>query len=149
MEKPDTNANDQEWDDLTYGFVAKLNETGGHDWEKLSPMEQELAALWKLEMDMYNGGFVQFFCNGGHPCYLHAIRCLANIGAAACLDIVTKQYAIIERLENDPRLEALWDIPKYLTKEEIDALGQLDQLYWENKDDIIGKTLKTYKVRIH
>ena len=54
---------DNKWFDFTSAYVEKLNAAGGSDWSILTPEEQELAALWKLEMDMYNGGFVQFFCN--------------------------------------------------------------------------------------
>ena len=65
MEQPPTNDGadlDKKWFDFTSQFVDKLS-NNENDWNALSEHEQELAALWKLEMDMYNGGFLQFFCN--------------------------------------------------------------------------------------
>lgn len=135
---------DKKWFDFTSAYVTKLNQSGGHDWDSLSEEEQELAALWKLEMDMYNGGFIQFFCNWGYDCYTYAVRCLTKLEAKECLDIITQQYGIIERLEDDERLEALWDIPKYLTEEEAKALDELDHRYWDNTDSIQEKTFQVY-----
>lgn len=135
---------DKKWFDFTSIYVNKLDEFGGQDWGQLSPEEQELAALWKLEMDMHNGGFIQFICNWGSACYGHAIRCLTKLNANQCLGIVTKQYSIVARLEDDKRIESLWDIPKYLTKKESTAIGKLDEKYWDNTDNIQEKTFKTY-----
>lgn len=59
---------DNKWFAFTMKFVDKLSENG-NNCNALSEKEQELAALWKLEMDMHNGGFIQFFCNWGYKCY--------------------------------------------------------------------------------
>ncbi|WP_313640159.1 DUF4375 domain-containing protein [Paenibacillus sp.] len=48
------------WFDYAEAFVQKKNAS---DWNTLTPQEQEIAALWLLEADVYNGGFVQFFCS--------------------------------------------------------------------------------------
>lgn len=50
------------WDDYSIEFNSKLVECNG-DWSKLDKDEQEIAALWKLFVDINNGGFIQFFCN--------------------------------------------------------------------------------------
>ena len=132
------------WFDFTIKFAKKLSENG-ENWDALSEEEQELAALWKLEVDMYNGGFIQFFCNWGYVCYLHAIRSLTRLKAEQALSIVQQQYQIIQRLENDNRLEKLWDIPKYLTDEEHTKISEeLDKQYWDNTDNIIEKTFQVY-----
>lgn len=136
---------DKKWFDFTSTYVTKLNETGGRDWTTLNEEEQELAALWKLEMDMYNGGFIQFFCNWGYDCYTHAIRCLKKLKADQCLTIVTNQYSVLQRLEGDERLKSWGDIPKYLTEEELELLDALDQEYWDNTDNIQEKTFEVYK----
>lgn len=134
---------DKKWYDFTSKFVDKLIKNND-DWETLSEKEQELAALWKLEADMYNGGFLQFFCNWGYPCYLHAVRCLERMKAYECLEIIQTQYKIIQRLENT-QMNELWDIPSLLTSEEIHQISNvLDEKYWENEDNIIEKTFATY-----
>jgi len=135
---------DDKWFDFTCSFVSKLIEHK-NNWDMLSEDEQELAALWKLEMDMYNGGFIQFFCNWGYDCYLHAIRSLTKLNAMQALNIVQKEYDIIKHLEGDERLKAYWDIPKYLTPEESEILNNLDEEYWDNADHIMEKTFEVYK----
>lgn len=142
MEHTDINKN---WFDFTLAYVTKLNETGGRNWGQLNDEEQELAALWKLEMDMYNGGFIQFFCNWGYECYTYAIRCLEKLSANECLKILTNQYLVVQRLEGDSRLESWWDIPKYLTENEMKLLDKLDREYWGNADQIQEKTFEVYK----
>lgn len=134
---------DKKWFDFTSNYVDKLSEVA-QDWAKLSEEEQGLAALWKLEMDMYNGGFIQFFCNWGFECYTHAVRSLNKLQANECLSIITRQYSIIQRLEDDDRLQALWDIPQFLTGSEREEIDKLDQQYWDNQDSIVEKTFATY-----
>ncbi len=134
---------DKQWFDFTSTYVTKLTEAKS-DWSALPEKEQELAALWKLEMDMYNGGFIQFFCNWGYECYTHAIRSLTRLQAKQCLAVVTQQFQIIQRLEDDSRLQALWDIPKYLTDEENDRMNALDHEYWDNTDAIVETTFNVY-----
>ncbi|MFD2556085.1 DMP19 family protein [Sphingobacterium tabacisoli] len=135
---------DKEWFDFTIRFVDKLNESN-EDWEALTQEEQELAALWRLEADMYNGGFLQFFCNWGPVCLEHALRTLTKLGAEECLGILQQQYAIITRLENNKDMKELWDIPKFLTEDELHEISDvLDLNYWDNQDDIMTKTLHTY-----
>lgn len=144
MQKTDSENLDSKWFDSTIKYVEKLTANGG-DWSSLSEQEQELASLWKLEADMYNGGFIQFFCNWGYECYQHAVRCLTKLEAGYSLDLIQQQYHIIQRLEDDDRLKRLWDIPKYLTEEEIKKIDDLDMLYWNNTDNIVGKTFEVYK----
>lgn len=135
---------DKHWDALTAPCVRKLSQHQGH-WEALGPDEQNLAALWKLEADMYNGGFVQFFCNWGYECYGYATRGLAHIGARECLAIIEQAYQVIQHLGDDDRLRELWDIPRYLTAAEAAQLDELDRRYWENTDQVAAKTVATYR----
>lgn len=51
------------------------------DYNSLDRETQLAGALMKLELDMYNGGFIQFFCNWGYPAYLLAVDGLEQIGA--------------------------------------------------------------------
>lgn len=135
---------DKKWFDFTAQFVKKLSDNE-NDWNALSEQEQELAALWKLEMDMYNGGFLQFFCNWGTACFGHAVRALMRLKATESLAIIQKQYEIIEHLENNKEIQKLWDIPNYLTEAEQHEISEvLDVRYWDNKDQIIEKTFAVY-----
>lgn len=42
------------WDDYSNEFNSKLVDSNG-DWSKLDEDEQEIAALWKLFVDINNG----------------------------------------------------------------------------------------------
>jgi len=135
---------DKKWFDATIKYVEKLS-VNNENWDALTEEEQDLAALWKLEADMYNGGFIQFFCNNGYKCYLYAIRCLEKLNAMQALDIIKAQYGIMQRLENDKRIKELWDIPKYLTEKELTKISdELDVQYWDNTDNIVEKTFNVY-----
>jgi len=100
--------------------------------------------LWLLEADVYNGGFVQFFCNWGEEAYIRAVRALQAIGAVHALEIVQSGYACIEHLSEDNRLTQLWDIPKFLTEEEVERLDKLDKRFWEDHDHIAEIAYRYY-----
>ncbi|WP_426452295.1 DMP19 family protein [Paenibacillus sp. S-38] len=129
------------WGDFAEAFVQKKNASG---WDTLTPQEQEIAALWILEADVYNGGFLQFFCNGGEEAYICAVRALQAIGAVHALDVVQSGYACIEHLSDDHRLTQLWDIPKFLTEKETEMLDKLDQRFWEDQDRIVEMAHRYY-----
>lgn len=134
------------WFDFSLKAVDRLNSMDG-DWQRLSGVEQELAALWKLEADMNNGGFVQFFCNWGFDCYQFSRRALNNIQAYDALKIIEKEFAIIDavfaRYKNE--MKEYWDIPRYLEEGEIEELNRLDEEFWGYPDDISQLGLGFYK----
>lgn len=116
----------------------------GHKFAELRPNYQEMeeadsviAALYWLELEMYNGGFLQFFCNWGYKAYLRAIKGLGAINATITQQLLIRAYGIIQRLENDSQLQELWDIPKHLTEDEITKLSEIDEEYWEDKESIM------------
>lgn len=55
---------DDVWFDYAVQFVTKLS-NAKNDWDSLREEEREIAALWKWEADVYNGGFIQFFLQLG------------------------------------------------------------------------------------
>ncbi|UPK41764.1 MULTISPECIES: DMP19 family protein [Paenibacillus] len=136
------------WYEYALTFVGKKNESA-QGWAALTANEQEIAALWLLETDVFNGGFVQFFCNWGEEAYLYALRALHVIGAPQVLDIIKSAYGCIEHLEEDERLNGLWDIPKFLTTEEERKLDILDQQFWNNEDQIAEKAYAYYHEKLN
>ena len=77
------------WDDYSIKFNGKLIYECENDWKKLDTDEQEIAALWKLVVDINNGGFMQFFCNWGYECYWYAMRGIQRIGCNSLLQLPT------------------------------------------------------------
>lgn len=135
---------EKKWFDFTSQFVDKLNKNNG-DWRKLSESEQELAALWKLEMDMHNGGFLQFFTNWGVECYENAVRCLHKIKAEKPLRIITAAYKVIDKYKDDKRLGSYQDLFDIISETEVEKINQLDQEYWRVSDCVIELTFEFYK----
>ncbi|CAH1190726.1 hypothetical protein PAECIP111890_00120 [Paenibacillus sp. JJ-223] len=131
------------WYDYAIAFVS-LKNNSARGWGDLTPEQQEIAALWLLEADVFNGGFVQFFCNWGEEALVHAVRALQTIGAADELTYVNACFDCIRHLENDERLTELWDIPRFLTDQEEQQLDTLDQRFWNGESQIAPKAYEHY-----
>jgi len=136
------------WYEYALTFVGKKNESE-QGWVALTSNEQEIVALWLLEVDVFNGGFIQFFCNWGEEAYLYALRALLTIGATQVLEIITSAYGCIKHLEEDERFSELWDILKFLTKEQEQRLDTLDQQFWNNEDQIAEKAYGYYHGKLN
>ena len=107
------------------------------NYQDMGETDSMVAALYWLELEMYNGGFLQFFCNWGYDAYLLAIKGLGAINATYTEQLLIQAYGIIQRLENDSQLQELWNIPKHLTENEITKLNKIDEEYWEDKENIM------------
>lgn len=123
-----------QWDDYSINFCKKLEVTMKGDWDRLDPDEQEIAALWKLLVDMYNGGFLQFFCNWGYTGYWYAMRGLQRMGATSLLHLLHQTYQrVLAPLKEDSRLTTYWDIPQYLTETDHQILNATDTAFYETE----------------
>ncbi len=128
------------WDGYSIEFCKKLEYQCGGDWNKLDETEQEIAALWKLVVDIYNGGFVQFFCNWGFECYWYAMRGIQRIGDNKLLELLHNTYtSVFDKFREDERLTYYSDIPQYLTEEDEKILRDTDIEFWENEGEILCK----------
>jgi len=129
-----------EFENYSFDVVDKLFSEFDGDLNKMTAAEQEVVRIWRLEADMYNGGFMQFFCNWGYENFVETQKVLKKIEAVKSLALITECEKIISKLKDDDRVKALWDIPKYLpeyiTEAEDNRLNELDELYWTNVDDI-------------
>ena len=94
------------WDNYSIEFNAKLVNSNG-DWNKLDEDEQEIAALWKLFVDINNGGFIQFFCNWGFQCFCYAMRGLKRIDDTSLYELLADTYYdVLEKFKDDTRYRA-------------------------------------------
>lgn len=127
---------EKDWNDLTASATEKLAAVS-YKWTLLSESVREVAALRKLELDMYNGGFLQFFCNWGYDSFEAALSGLKKVGAPEMHSFLSKTYLIIEKYQEDPRVNELWDLPKVISDSDcaqIDSytkkiLSMVHQLY--------------------
>ncbi|MDI3383584.1 DUF4375 domain-containing protein [Xenophilus aerolatus] len=129
-------AQDLAWDQICEGALAELARAG---WklDAVPLRQQQIAALWRLEADGYNGGFLQFFCNWGEANCAIALNALQAIGASATHAVVSRQRAVVARLEDHPELKAYDDIPRLLSEEERSLIGEeLDEALWDAAEEI-------------
>lgn len=128
------------WDNYSIKFCKKLEYDAGGDWNKLDQDEQEIAAQWKLLVDMYNGGFVQFFCNWGYDCYWYAMRGLKRMGNDSLLCLIHNTYMnVFEKFREDSRLKTYWDITQYLSEEDDKILSEIDNEFYEVEGEKFAK----------
>ncbi len=133
------------FDDYSGQFNRKLEYDFNGDWKKLDMDEQELAALWKLIVDVNNGGFMQFFCNWGYECYWYAMRGIQRIGDRPLLEMLHNTYmTVFDKFKEDDRVKAYWDIPKYITPEDENVLMETNTSFWEEKGEALAETAYKY-----
>jgi Domain of unknown function (DUF4375) len=58
--------------------------------------QRELAALWRLEADVNNGGYLQFLGNWDRTAYVYASESLKKIGANRMADIIDRCQALVD-----------------------------------------------------
>jgi Domain of unknown function (DUF4375) len=85
-----------EWYDVTGKYHEQ---TFSHD-RRLSSLpaewQRELAAIWRLETELNNGGYLQFFCNCGRESYLYASQALKKIRADTMAEIIDRCQALVD-----------------------------------------------------
>lgn len=133
------------WDDYSIKFNKTLEFDFGGDWNQLDQEEREIAALWKLLVDGYNGGFEQFFCNWGYPGYWYAMCGLQKIEDWELLEQLHNTYEqVFEKFRDDSRLQSYWDIPQYFTKEDEAILDETNQYFWGEAGENFAKLAYEY-----
>lgn len=137
------NVRDLLWDAVYERALATL-QAAGWQLDSLSPRDQELVALWRMEADINNGGFMQFLCNWGDPTCQLALGALKKIGAARTHAILADMRGLIDRFEESPELVQLNDIYGAMTEDEQARLEELDEAFFEYPDNLARLGLACY-----
>ena len=133
------------WDDYSVQFNKTLEFDYNGDWDQLDQEEREIAGLWKLLVDVYNGGFEQFFCNWGYGGYWYAMCGLQKVGDQALLERLHNTYQqVFDKFKDDSRLKAYWDIPQYFTEEDNDILEKTNQYFWDGAGENFARLAYEY-----
>ncbi|WMD20355.1 DUF4375 domain-containing protein [Achromobacter seleniivolatilans] len=137
------NVHDLLWDQHYEQAMAKLSAA---QWklDELSPTDQELVALWRMEADINNGGFMQFLCNWGDPTCQLALQALRKVGALHMLAVLTRMRGLIDRFEDAPEVIALNDIYGAMTEAEQQEMEDLDHKFWDYPDQLSRLGLRCY-----
>ena len=125
----------QVWDDRYEAALARLQ---SHAWslDALSDEDQQLVALWRMEADINNGGFMQFLCNWGDPTCQLALRALQAMGATQTHTILAGMRGLLDRLEDDPAIEELTDLYGAMSEDEQQALEAFEDDYYVRPEDL-------------
>ena len=132
------------WEHLCRESMGRLQAL---EWqlEQLPEDDQLIVALWRLEADGYNGGFLQFFCNWGERSYELALKALVAIGARSTHAVVSRQRELIGPLEDHPQLQRLRDIPELLSDEQYELIGgELDEQLWSAMEEVPTLAVKYF-----
>ncbi|WP_313621269.1 DUF4375 domain-containing protein [Achromobacter sp.] len=137
------NVHDLLWDQRYEQAMATL-QSAGWKLDALSETDRELVALWRMEADINNGGFMQFLCNWGDETCQLALQALRKIGAVHMLDVLSRMRGLIDRFEASPEVVQLNDIYGAMTEEEQERMEELDHAFWEYPDPLARLGLRWY-----
>ncbi len=137
------NVHDLLWDQRYEQAMATL-QAAGWKLDALSETDRELVALWRMEADINNGGFMQFLCNWGDETCQLALQALRKIGAVHMLDVLSRMRGLIDRFEASPEVVQLNDIYGAMTEEEQERMEELDHAFWEYPDPLARLGLRWY-----
>lgn len=129
--------------DRIYDVALHRSRENHHKLVALSARDRNLVALWRLESDVNNGGFLQFFCNWGEETLRIALAALDAIGALETARLVREMHAVIDPFESlvKKTLEELYGL---LLAEDNEALGRLDEAFWNYPDNLPRLVVKHY-----
>ncbi|QXZ09508.1 DUF4375 domain-containing protein [Comamonas sp. Y33R10-2] len=133
--------------DQLYRQAMDALQSVGWDIRQISTTQYELVALWRMEADVNNGGFVQFLGNWGFENYQMALQALQAIGSTATRAGLQNMYASVQRLEEAPGDIALSDLPMLLTEDEHERLQKLEEAFWDYPERLDKLVVQHYGLR--
>lgn len=96
------NSNDQELIELVFEKASELYfETFGESLEKADEAMADYFAIWKLDADVKNGGFDQFFLNNGLESGHKALEGFSRIGATNFMELTQKAIVIFKNQDSE------------------------------------------------
>ncbi len=114
-----------------YSYVIDV--VSGRDFEVLTPGERIFAVSSRLIGQVCNGGFDQYFFNGGVVEVHEAARAFATIGAVQAERLVRQAIEIARIPEPVPQAYDYYDQATEEIRKELDALDQ--QFYTASLDE--------------
>lgn len=127
------NAWDLLWERRCNEALGRLK-AAGWTYDALDADDRDVVALWRMEADINNGGFLQFFGNWADPTCARALAALDALGATAMCSILKQMRAVLDRLEQSPETIGLDALARHLTEAEHAELQRLDEAFWKYPD---------------
>lgn len=118
-------------------LIARVHDTAA-GFDGLSEPEKRYFAVQLVQLEVYNGGFDQYFFNSSASYYDHAVAGLEEMGADQVLALLQRARKVLFDGEPVPqdtgaRRERLRDRRSETSSAELD---RLDQLYYMDPDDL-------------
>lgn len=122
-------------------ILIDLSESKRTDFGKVDfadqPEEQKVfSAIWRLESDVNNGGFSQYFENDGGETAGFAPTALKRIGANHCANIVERAVHVLGGGQTPPDTHGWKTLIPGLSDEKILSLDCLDAEFYDYPDDL-------------
>jgi len=139
------------WDieqDALYNLALGRLHRAGWDLDAVPQVERELVALWRMEADINNGGFMQFLCNWGEPSVLLAIDALGLIGAPRTQECVRGMYEVIRHYGETEEMVALNDLYGMMSEAEHDRMQALEEAFWDYPERLDRAVVLYYAPRV-
>lgn len=123
------------------GFLVDLSESDRTDFGKVNfdsqPEEQKVfSAIWTLESEVNNGGFLQYFENDGGETVNFAPTALRRIGANTCADIVQRAIQTVSGTAIPSDTHAWETLLEEINDEASEKLDGLDSEFFKYPDDL-------------
>lgn len=111
-----------------YALTLKYHKLSAEHDYRLQDLEtdwqRELAAIYRLEADVNNGGYLQFVANWKRENYEFALQGLVSMGATQMAEIVRESQSLLDR-----RFDAATDVfslrPVFFQNRILDQFGNL------------------------
>ncbi len=131
------------WERRCKAALKRLRGVGGA-FAALSVQDQALVALWRMDTEIHNEGFLQFLGDWGDATCQAALRALEAIGAERTHALVAQLRALLDRFEHDPGIRRQEDIAPALRADERQRLAQLEEAYYDRPDNLAALGLAHY-----
>lgn len=148
-----------EYHSRTFPHESRLSSLR-EDWQR------EMAALWRLEADVNNGGYLQFLMNWGYESYVYASAGLKRIGAERMAQIIDQCQALVDEhhdtadtgpgevgrlhpmrvLQRDGRIREYDD--EKLPDSIVQRVLELSYEFMDYPEDLASLGLKHYSTRV-
>jgi hypothetical protein len=129
---------------LLWDYLGERISTKDQLDHALTSDEERFLALYRLSLNGSNGGLLQFFCNEGNAAWIRAKFAAIDIGAPHLAEVLDRFHALLDRFEDWPDLDDLWDICKLTTPAENDSMQKLDEDFWRDEDGFARLAIDKY-----
>jgi hypothetical protein len=116
--------------------ASKNTDFGRVDFSKQSEVQKVFSAIWALESQVNNGGFLQYFACGDGETANFAPTALRSIGAMRCASIVAQALAAVSPDPLPDSREARVYMVNSLSKSTRKDVEKLDSQFFAYPDNL-------------